>query len=523
MAIKYRVNQEIKFLYKKKQQLNTSLYKTHLECAEFWKNLWPTIQEKIEHKFSSITENIYNGLHKKLEKLKQNELITKPWETEQQPHFHPRVLNLSNTSITEQEREVLEKSLCYAITSNVNRTIIDIENILNNLDEQSKKGYRIIAFNKPKRMIVSNTGNTLHKRILHTTRKLKKNYVAMGSPISGTMAEVFLQHYEKLYVKHLLEEQAIAYYARYEDDILIVFDSSKITTSEIQKQTENIHKNIGLKMNMENNNRIEYLDLLIIRLTDRMEIDIYRKPTTTDLTIHATSNHPMEHKLAAYRYYLHRLNTLPLTTDKKNRELNTIKHIAVRNGYSINIVENLNRKIKQSIQKRSTNKEDTTQRKKRIVVTYTGPHIRTLMNIFRSTNIQITYKSDIKISKILTSNKELPNKMLNSGIYELMCQTCNYAYVGQTSRDLHTRYKEHIRYIRNNDPKSAYAQHILDNQHEFGPAHKTIELIQACNKRNEILHWENLYIQKYSTEGKLISEQTPHEYTKWFKYDRDKL
>jgi hypothetical protein len=28
----------------------------------------------------------------------------------------------------------------------------------------------------------------------------------------------------------------------------------------------------------------------------------------------------------------------------------------------------------------------------------------------------------------------------------------------------------------------------------------------------EILHWENLYIQKYSMEGKLISEQTPHEY-----------
>jgi hypothetical protein len=81
----------------------------------------------------------------------------------------------------------------------------------------------------------------------------------------------------------------------------------------------------------------------------------------------------MEHKLAACRYYIHRLNTLPLTTDRKNRELNTIKHIAARNGYSINIAENLNRKIKQSIQKRSTKKEDITQRKKRIVVTYTGP------------------------------------------------------------------------------------------------------------------------------------------------------
>jgi hypothetical protein len=70
-------------------------------------------------------------------------------------------------------------------------------------------------------------------------------------------------------------------------------------------------------MDVENNNSIEYLDLLIIRQTDRMEIDIYRKPTTTDLTIHATSNHPMEHKLAAYRYYLHRLNTLPSQQTRK--------------------------------------------------------------------------------------------------------------------------------------------------------------------------------------------------------------
>jgi hypothetical protein len=57
--------------------------------------------------------------------------------------------------------------------------------------------------------------------------------MAMESPISGTMAEIFIQHYEKLYIKHLLEEQAIAYYARYVDDMLIVFDSSKITISKI--------------------------------------------------------------------------------------------------------------------------------------------------------------------------------------------------------------------------------------------------------------------------------------------------
>lgn len=34
-AMKYRLYQEIKFLYKKKQNLKEQLYKLHLECAKY--------------------------------------------------------------------------------------------------------------------------------------------------------------------------------------------------------------------------------------------------------------------------------------------------------------------------------------------------------------------------------------------------------------------------------------------------------------------------------------------------------
>ena len=34
---------------------------------------------------------------------------------------------------------------------------------------------------------------------------------------------------------------------------------------------------------------------------------IYRKPTTTDMIIHNTSNHPTQHKHAAFNHMLHRL------------------------------------------------------------------------------------------------------------------------------------------------------------------------------------------------------------------------
>ena len=117
------------------------------------------------------------------------------------------------------------------------------------------------------------------------------------------------------------------------------------------------HKNIELKQNLETKKQIEYLDLLNSRQADHLEIDIYRKPTTMDLTIQATSSHPIEHRLVAYRYHLRRMHMLPLTEDKKNTELNIIKNMARKNGYMERIVNDLNRKILHSMQRESKNEK----------------------------------------------------------------------------------------------------------------------------------------------------------------------
>ena len=52
--------------------------------------------------------------------------------------------------------------------------------------------------------------------------------IAMGSPISGTLGEIYLQLIEERYIKHWIENQNIVYYKRYVDDIFIIFDTSRI-------------------------------------------------------------------------------------------------------------------------------------------------------------------------------------------------------------------------------------------------------------------------------------------------------
>jgi glycyl-tRNA synthetase beta subunit len=50
----------------------------------------------------------------------------------------------------------------------------------------------------------------------------------MGSPLSSTLAEIVSQYFKELKVKHLMETGEITYYRRSVDDIIIIFDQSKI-------------------------------------------------------------------------------------------------------------------------------------------------------------------------------------------------------------------------------------------------------------------------------------------------------
>ena len=60
--------------------------------------------------------------------------------------------------------------------------------------------------------------------------------------------------------------------------------------------------------------------------------------------------------------------------------------------------------------------------------------------------------------------------------------TRKYSYVGQTSPKLKQKYKKHIRYIKYNDPQTAYAAQILNNLHEKGPIDNTMPLNKHVKK-----------------------------------------
>jgi len=92
--------------------------------------------------------------------------------------------------------------------------------------------------------------NELIKQTLHMLEMImKQNYfqysvrllqpdkgIAMGSPTSSTLVEVYLQCIEETYVKQWLESEEIVYYKRYVDDILIIYDQNKTNEQTVLEE-----------------------------------------------------------------------------------------------------------------------------------------------------------------------------------------------------------------------------------------------------------------------------------------------
>jgi len=78
-----------------------------------------------------------------------------------------------------------------------------------------------------------------------------------------------------------------------------------------------------------------------------LEIDVFRKPTTTDTTINYLSNHPQEHKLAAYRFLINRMHNLPMNKNRREHEWQTILQIAKNNHFPIALIHNLKHRMTQ--------------------------------------------------------------------------------------------------------------------------------------------------------------------------------
>lgn len=334
----------------------------------------------------------------------------------------------------------------------------------------------------------------------------QKEGLAMGSPLSGLLANIFINNIEKAIVRNVNDIDNEATWNRYVDDVLISYNSMKIKAEEIKQIANSINNNIQFTEELEKDNVLNYLDLKLERNDEYIKIGIHRKPTTTSHAIRKESCHPEEHKQAAIRSHINRALRLPNCEIERNKEFEIIYQIAEDNGYNRQWVDNIRNKVDSKKEQRNNNNED----KKYASFTYINNQTHKITQVLRNKfKLNIAYKTDNKLGRYIGKH-DLNNydKYNNSGIYKLTCKTdgCGCFYYGQTGRSFNCRFKEHKMSVRHNRG-TAFGNHAYDNDHAFGTISENLDIIKRENKGMKMTTRECMEIYLNRNNPKNLNEQ----------------
>jgi hypothetical protein len=138
---------------------------------------------------------------------------------------------------------------------------------------------------------------------------------------------------------------------------------------------------------------------------NKLAVNIFRKPSTTDIMMHFLSNHPLQHETIAYRSYLWMTHTLPLTQKGRQSELNTTMQVAQNNGFSAHMMQRFYKGIAHK-RRGCTNNTDTTQNRKCVTFTYYSPAITKVANMFTNAGLRIAFTSSNTVLRLLNNKQQ---------------------------------------------------------------------------------------------------------------------
>jgi len=102
------------------------------------------------------------------------------------------------------------------------------------------------------------------KHFVSYISRTSSTYLVWKIMLLVSIVEIFLQHIENTHLKQLLDTKSIIFYTWYVDDILLIYDTKCINSNAIHEYINQIHPNLQLTPIHENNNCINFLDLLIM-------------------------------------------------------------------------------------------------------------------------------------------------------------------------------------------------------------------------------------------------------------------
>lgn len=337
--------------------------------------------------------------------------------------------------------------------------------------------------------------------------------VAMGSPLSPLLADIYMDYLEEKILSKL-KTSNLLYWYRYVDDIIILWVGT-------ERQLNKFHENLNsldphIKFTIEfGGEHLNFLDLSINLLNNRHVFSIFRKSTYSDITIHNSSNHPQAHKHAAFHSMVNRALSIPMSDENLSKEKSVIKTIAISNGYDGDLINRiwgkvLRKKSREGVSNLVRDREDLPEDMKWVSIPYYGKISDKLGKILTSRGFKVGFKNKNNLKSALGSVKDKIAISSRSGVYKLTC-SCGLEYIGQTGRKFTERIGEHKDDHRLGRNKT-FAKHLNDFDHtcSFDLSDKqSVNFLHFCSKGGMLNVLEDLEIMKSERAEKCLNEVIP--------------
>ena len=303
--------------------------------------------------------------------------------------------------------------------------------------------------------------------------------VVMGSPLGAIFANIFMSELEKNVIPKLGSH--ISHWNRYMgENFAFVKPGSEET---VLTKLNSYHSNIKFTYEKESLYKIPFLDVLITRENGKLETQVYRKPTSTNIYLNWNSYAPRAWKITTVKSLVSRALMISSTDEYLKKEIKYIENVLHQyNEYPKKVIQNV---IKTEMQKHKdinnpnqvqnpspeSKSDDKTvtlmlpyagQKGEQVIYSLRKKVSECMKKVKSKTKLRIVYKSQKLEAKFNTKDKTKSEHMHNI-VYHAKCpnQHCDAEYTGQTRCRLKKRATEHNK----TDKKSHILTHSKKTKH----------------------------------------------------------
>ncbi|XP_023234101.1 uncharacterized protein LOC111633722 [Centruroides sculpturatus] len=337
--------------------------------------------------------------------------------------------------------------------------------------------------------------------------------ISMGSKMGPKLAELAMINIDE----KINNIPGIKLVMRYADDYLIIYNNRITNDNTILNTANKFNENIQFDIEIENNKKINFLDITIMNTLNNFSFITYKKPCNVNKTINYYSHVPEYIKRNIYTMELKNIYTRISDNKWQKIKIKELETKFLLNDYP---KSKLNTWQKQYWENRFNTKYKSDKKYK------TFPYIK---NIFEGCNKSLK-KDNISLAPSLTNkishsihydiNKQHNNK-LNAlktigTVYKLECNCQNpKTYIGETGRSLETRIKEHMAAIRLKHNTSPWYYHTIDYNCQINKNNTKVLHVEKDTYKRKFK--EHIEIKKHPKENLINVSEGMSIDPQWYK------